>query len=88
MFVPRIETKDDVLYYCADLIPSQGHMKVNYVMAYDIEPLKSMEERGSFLEQAYRENARLFFEHDPEIAAVSIKKNNRNQVVIDEEFRF
>lgn len=88
MFVPRIETKDDVLYYCADLIPSQGHMKVNYVMAYDIEPLKSMEERGSFLEQAYRENARLFFEHDPEIAAVSIKKNNRDQVVINEEFRF
>lgn len=88
MFIPKIQMLDDILYFCADLIPSQGHMKVNYVMAYDIEPLKSMQERASFLEKAHQENARLFFEHDPDIAAVSVKKNNRNQVVIDEEFRF
>ena len=88
MFIPRIKMGDDILYFCADLIPSKGHMKVNYVMAYDIEPLKSMQERAAFLEIAHRENARLFFEHDPETAAVSIKRNNRNQVVIDQEFKF
>jgi glyoxylase-like metal-dependent hydrolase (beta-lactamase superfamily II) len=88
MFIPRIQAGEDIIYYCADLIPSKGHMKVNYVMAYDIEPLKSMEERYNFLEHAYGENARLFFEHDPETTAVSITRNNRNQVVIGEEFRF
>lgn len=88
MFIPRIQHGDDLIYYCADLIPSQGHMKVNYVMAYDIEPLKSMEERYNFLELAHADNAKLFFEHDPAIAAVNICKNNRGQVVIDEEFRF
>jgi len=88
MFVPRIEMGEDIIYFCADLIPSRGHIKVNYVMSYDIAPLKSMQERYNFLEQAYGENARLFFEHDPETAAVSITRNNRNQVVIDEEFRF
>lgn len=88
MFIPRIQVGDDLIYYCADLIPSQGHMKVNYVMAYDIEPLKSMDERAEFLKMAHKENAKLFFEHDPEIAAVSITENNRGSIVIDKEYRF
>ncbi len=85
MFIPRIQLGEEVIYFCADLIPSIGHMKENYVMAYDIEPLVSMKERYSFLETAMEENARLFFEHDPETALVSLKRNNRGAVIVDEQ---
>lgn len=86
MFVPRIDTGKDIIYFCADLIPSIGHIKVNYVMAYDIEPLKSMEERQSFLNTALEENAKLFFEHDPELACIAIKANERGAAEMDDLF--
>jgi len=86
MFVPRIDTGNDIIYFCADLIPSIGHIKVNYVMAYDIEPLKSMEERQSFLNTALEENAKLFFEHDPELACIAIKANERGAAEMDDLF--
>ncbi len=86
MFIPRIDTGNEIIYYCADLIPSVGHIKVNYVMAYDIEPLRSMTERQAFLDTALLENAKLFLEHDPNIACVNIKADERGAATIDGEF--
>jgi len=86
MFVPRIDTGKEIIYYCADLIPSLGHLKVNYVMAYDIEPLKSMAERQAFLNIAMEENAKLFFEHDPKLACISIRANDRGVAEMEDVF--
>ena len=48
----------------ADMIPSIGHIKPNYVMGYDIRPLETMKERESFLKKAVSDEYILFFEHD------------------------
>ena len=64
MFCPKITNGDKTLVFMADMIPSTGHIKPNYVMGYDIRPLDTMRDRASFLEEAVRNNYTLFFEHD------------------------
>ena len=42
-------------------------------MAYDTRPLKSMEEKKQFLQEAEAGDYILFFEHDPAIECCTVK---------------
>ena len=87
MMLPHINYKGQTIVFCADLIPSLGHLPVNYVMAYDIKPLESMRDRQSFLEQAIKNDFILFFEHDPINECCTVTKNERGQFVPDSIFK-
>jgi hypothetical protein len=50
--------------YMADLLPSAGHIPIPYVMAYDMFPLTTLNEKKSFLTEAVAGNYILYFEHD------------------------
>lgn len=65
MMIPKIRYKDNVICYMADLLPSVGHIPLPYVMAYDVRPLLTLEEKKSFLDEAVKNGYVLFFEHDP-----------------------
>lgn len=65
MMIPHIQYKGRTIVYMADLIPSKAHIPISYVMAYDMQPLLTMNERSDFLQRAVTENHILFFEHDP-----------------------
>ncbi|MCC7296923.1 MAG: MBL fold metallo-hydrolase, partial [Bacteroidia bacterium] len=75
MVCPEIHTPNGVVFYGADLFPSAAHIPTNYVMAYDIEPLKSMEERVYWNQKISSENWNVFFEHDREVECAKIVKN-------------
>jgi hypothetical protein len=49
----------------ADLLPSTGHIPLPYVMSYDMFPLKTLEEKKAFLEEAATNDYILYLEHDP-----------------------
>ena len=87
MMLPHINYKGQTIVFCADLIPSLGHLPVNYVMAYDIKPLESMRDRQSFLEQAIKNDFILFFEHDPINECCTVTKNERGQFVPEKIFK-
>jgi glyoxylase-like metal-dependent hydrolase (beta-lactamase superfamily II) len=65
----RLAGPEGVLYYVADLIPTAAHVRVPYVMGYDVSALQSMQEKRALLERAAAERAWIVLEHDPEIAA-------------------
>lgn len=65
MMVPLIKYKGKTLVYMADMMPSVGHIPVNYVMGYDTRPLLTMQEREPFMKRAADEEYILFLEHDP-----------------------
>lgn len=65
MMVPHIKYKGKTLVYMADMMPSVGHIPVNYVMGYDTRPLLTMQEREPFMKRAADEEYILFLEHDP-----------------------
>lgn len=87
MMLPHIQYKGNTVVFCADLIPSIGHLPVNYVMAYDIKPLESMRDRQLFLEQAVKNEYILFFEHDPINECCTVTKNEKGQFVPDRIFK-
>jgi glyoxylase-like metal-dependent hydrolase (beta-lactamase superfamily II) len=65
MMLPQLKYKDRTIVYMADLLPSVGHIPLPYVMAYDMFPLTTLEEKKSFLAEAVENDYVLFFEHDP-----------------------
>lgn len=66
MMLPQINNyKGKTLVYVADLLPSAGHIPIPYVMAYDMFPLTTLQEKKAFLQEALQNNFILFFEHDP-----------------------
>lgn len=77
MMLPIIQYGNQTIAYMADLIPSAGHIPIPYVMAYDIRPLISLQEKETFLNMAYANNYSLFFEHDPKIELCNLVKTDR-----------
>jgi glyoxylase-like metal-dependent hydrolase (beta-lactamase superfamily II) len=63
--LPQISYKGNTVVFMADLLPSVAHLPIPYVMAYDMFPLTSLQEKKSFLQEAVAGNYILFFEHDP-----------------------
>jgi glyoxylase-like metal-dependent hydrolase (beta-lactamase superfamily II) len=64
------------LAYCADLIPTATHLRLAYIMAYDQQPLVTLEEKKVLLAQALEENWILAFEHDPGVAACRLREQD------------
>ncbi len=77
MFCPKINVNGQTLVFMADMIPSIGHIRPNYVMGYDIRPLDTMRERADFLEDALTHDYTLFFEHDLNVECGKVIKTDR-----------
>lgn len=75
---PLIKGKTKPLFFCADLIPTSAHLPIPWSMAYDNFPMALINEKEKLLTRAFKENWILFFEHDPYIAAASIKQGEKN----------
>jgi hypothetical protein len=75
--LPQIKYKDKTIVYMADLLPSVGHIPLPYVMAYDMFPLTTLNEKKFFLTTALQEDYILFFEHDPKIECCNLKQTDR-----------
>ncbi len=53
--------------YISDLIPTTWHLDVTWVMAYDLFPLETIENRKKYYARAVPERWLTIFTHDPEI---------------------
>jgi len=77
MMLPQIDYKGRTIVFMADLLPSHGHLPIPYVMAYDMFPLTSLQEKKSFLKEAIENDYILFFEHDPLYECCDLKNTER-----------
>ena len=55
-------------YFVADLIPTSSHVRIPYVMGYDVAAIETMEEKRAMLTRAAAEEAWVLLEHDPAVA--------------------
>ncbi len=65
MMLPQITYRGKTILYMADMLPSIGHIPLPYVMAYDMFPMKTLDEKKKFLEEAVKNEYILYLEHDP-----------------------
>ena len=77
MMLPQVNYKGRTVIYMADLLPSAGHIPLPYVMAYDMFPLTTLNEKKSFLTEAQQNDYILFFEHDPLIECCSLQMTDK-----------
>ncbi|HRN79752.1 MAG TPA: MBL fold metallo-hydrolase [Ferruginibacter sp.] len=73
MMLPQVTYKGKEVLFMADLLPSTGHIPLPYVMAYDMFPLTTLNEKKSFLTEAVENDYILFFEHDPETECCTLQ---------------
>jgi glyoxylase-like metal-dependent hydrolase (beta-lactamase superfamily II) len=84
MMVPYLEiSPKKTVVYCADTIPTQWHIGMPFVIAYDVRPLVSLKEKEKLLKEAVKKGQILHFEHDPMAACASVKMDVSNRVVVD-----
>ena len=72
------------LIFCSDLIPLRSHVRLPWIMGYDLNAVLTLEEKDKFLNLAAKNNWILFFYHDPDTIAVTIKKDNDKFKVVNE----
>jgi len=81
--LPLINYKGKKILYMADLLPSVGHLPLPYVMAYDMFPLTTLNEKKIFLHEALEKEYILYFEHDPVNECCTLQQTERGIRVKD-----
>lgn len=86
MMLPQINYNGKTIVYMADLLPAAAHIPIPYVMAYDMFPLTTLNEKKSFLTEAVENDYILFFEHDPHIECCTLQQTEKG-IRMKESFR-
>ncbi|TWR26035.1 MBL fold metallo-hydrolase [Mucilaginibacter achroorhodeus] len=77
MMLPQISYKGKQILYMADLLPSVGHIPLPYVMAYDMFPMKTLDERKHYWKEAVDNEYILYLEHDPVIECCTLQQTEK-----------
>lgn len=86
MMLLEIDYNGNTLLYCADLFPSAAHVSIPWVMAYDMRPLDTLNEKAKMLDLAVTNNWTFIFEHDPKIECASLMQDDKGRIRIKETF--
>ena len=84
--IPHIKYKDKTIIFAADLLPSTGHIPLAYVMGYDVQPLKTLDEKSKFLLDAANNNHIIFLQHDNYNECCTVKLGDKG-VMLDQTFK-
>ena len=79
-----IGDKDETICFCSDLIPLRSHLRLPWIMGYDLNAELTLKEKKQFLDKAADNNWLLFFYHDPKYIAVKIKHGDRYYDISEE----
>ncbi len=60
------------LIFVGDLVPTMAHLRLGWVMAYDVQPLTTIGEKEHIIRRCIEQGLRLAFPHDPQTGGVSI----------------
>lgn len=68
----KVSDGKKTVLYAGDTIPMSPHLQLPWNMAYDNEPLITIEEKRAILNKAVAENWVVLFEHDPYIIGATV----------------
>ena len=81
--IVRIQSKNDIAYHLADLLPTHVHFNPLWIMAYDNFPLDAISLKKKYETKGIRENAWFTFYHDPSMYACKFDIQGRILKKID-----
>ena len=66
--------------YISDLIPTSAHLELNWVMAYDLYPLETIESRKRYYTEALSNKWLTMFTHDHAIPWAHLEKDEKGKL--------
>jgi glyoxylase-like metal-dependent hydrolase (beta-lactamase superfamily II) len=87
LMIPIIKYEDKTLVYTGDLIPTAAHIPTIWNMSYDIESLKTIEEKEKLLKEALDGGYILVFQHDEHIECCTLEMTPKG-IRAKEKFEF
>jgi glyoxylase-like metal-dependent hydrolase (beta-lactamase superfamily II) len=87
LMIPVIDDKDRKLVYTGDLIPTMAHIPLIWNMSYDIESLKTIEEKKAVLQESLDNNHILVFQHDVNFECCTLEMTQKG-IRAKDKFRF
>ncbi len=81
MLLAEVATDDGPLLFCADLIPGVPWVRRAITMGYDRYPERLIDEKAALLDDLEARSGRLFFTHDPAVAACRLSRDERGHIV-------
>jgi len=87
LMIPVIKYKAKTLIYTGDLIPTLAHIPIIWNMSYDIESLKTIEEKEKILKEALNEGYVLVFQHDEKVECCTLEMTPKG-IRAKEKFEF
>lgn len=79
----KISDGQTTVLYCGDVVPTSSHVRLAWIMGYDLEPLTIIKEKEKILALAADHGWHLYFEHDPYCDAAKIKRDGKDFAVTD-----
>ena len=73
----KIDSGEGKFLYSADLAPTSAHVKPVFVLGYDNEPLKALEEKKKYFTMAAEDDWTIIYEHDAFTTASKIEIGER-----------
>jgi glyoxylase-like metal-dependent hydrolase (beta-lactamase superfamily II) len=83
MQLVRVEGGGSTLLYGADLFPLASHLRLPYIMSYDLQPMVTLEEKRRVLPRVVDDGWVLVFEHDPLVEAARLRWGRRHAEVAE-----
>jgi glyoxylase-like metal-dependent hydrolase (beta-lactamase superfamily II) len=77
LMIPVIKYIGKTLVYTGDLIPTVAHIPLIWNMSYDIESLKTIDEKEKLLNEALKNNYILVFQHDESVECCNLKMTEK-----------
>jgi len=75
----HVESGGEHACYVSDLIPTHHHLDPTWVMGYDLDPLRCIEEKKKFLARAIAERWLVVFPHDHQLPAAYLRWDEKGK---------
>lgn len=72
--LPRVgDAKGQRILFGADMIPTRAHVKMAWIMGYDLRPIELLAEKRKILSMCTDENVLLHLEHEPAVEKCTVQ---------------
>src|SRR5262249_31861001 len=82
--VTVVQGGGDGLVFTGDTVATTAHLRLPYVMGFDLFPLSTLEEKRSLLAEICAHGWALAFDHDPAVAAARLREEGRGDYAVAE----
>jgi glyoxylase-like metal-dependent hydrolase (beta-lactamase superfamily II) len=81
--IALVKSQGEVFVHLADIVPTRSHMRGPWNQSYDLDALRTMEQKAWYLERSMAERWWVSFAHDERVFAARVV-NDRGKLILGE----